>query len=62
MKILHDLLSGKMNVRKWIVWVFAVVTAVLLAVPVLRASWAVADAVISVAEYAKANPETVFQE
>ena len=27
MKILHDLLSGKMNVRKALVWIFLVVMA-----------------------------------
>lgn len=36
-KIIRDLVSGKMNVRKWILWAIAV----LAAMPVLGALWAI---------------------
>ena len=46
MRILHEFLSGKMNVRKLILWAFLVFFLVLLAsagIAVVRAVWAVSD-------------------
>lgn len=36
-RIIRDLVSGKMNIRKWILWAIVVLTAI----PILCALWAV---------------------
>lgn len=50
--ILHDFLNGKMNFRKFILWVFA---AMLLGC-VLVSAFAVTRAIYAVAAYTEANP------
>ncbi len=36
-RIIRDLVSGKMNIRKWLIWAMVVLTAA----PILGALWAV---------------------
>lgn len=49
MEILHEFISGKMNFRKLILWVFEVFFLVLVAsagVAIVRAAWAISDYVV----------------
>ena len=48
--ILHELVDGKMNIRKLILWAFIVLFLVLgasAAIAIVRALWAVSDFVVA---------------
>lgn len=53
MNILHDLIDGKMNIRKAILWAFAVYVMAIIA----GMLWHTYDAYVAVTEYTKAHPE-----
>lgn len=53
--IINDLVNGKMNVRKWILWIIALAFVGVI----FRALWAVSGAVVAVSDAVKANPSAV---
>lgn len=52
-RIIRDLVSGKMNIRKWILWILAIATAI----PIIGALWAIFRALLAIAVYTVQNPE-----
>lgn len=52
-RIIRDLVSGRMNIRKWILWILAVAAAI----PIIGSLWAVFRALLSIAIYTIQNPE-----
>ena len=53
-QIIRLLMTGRMNIRRWIVWIFIV----FLMVTIGRIAIAVADAVEAVSAYSVAHPES----
>lgn len=52
-RIIRDLVTGKMNLRKLILWVLAVAAAI----PIIGSLWTVFRALLAVAAYTIQHPE-----
>lgn len=55
-QIIRYLVTGKMNVRKWILWVIAIA----MILPIVFSLWSACFAVISVSKAIQVNPAVVL--
>lgn len=55
-QIIRDLVTGKMNVRKWILWAIAIA----MIIPIVLSLWSACFAVISVSKAIHDDPERVL--
>lgn len=53
-RIIYEILSGKMNLRKLVLWAFAIYLMLVAG----RVFWSIGDAVVAVAEYSEAHPSS----